>query len=433
MSRVLIPVLLLLAGLAVGQEGSPIDAPNAASECLQLLCSADTHWKLFAACEERSKELPATEVMPLVSVHALYGMPAGGIWNGTGSAESERDGPLRWRVYYSLHRIWRHHIQYASIDDLRRILVTMSGGRMDDDRACVELYCNHRRYGVDGGPPDPRDVVFGAAADRVLRDAKRSLEDRCAGASALRMMGRQEETLDVLLQLPSTREVIELLAGTGTIEPRAVRKAFEYLEATIQADPGRVHAAYFAALDAESVLDATNPRSRFSPDSGDPKYQGGFRLPDEFFQETVDNALAWWNEHRNEFTPEALERRRTEEALAKAEAEEHERTTAAERARNKLVPLRTGQRRRVTLGAVVTFRTEHDAFQYLLYAGSSVPGSKEDAAEHAARYGTSRETGAAFEVVDARGDALAHVRFDGDSEVTWVSSKEALENAAAER
>jgi hypothetical protein len=429
--------LLLIVGLAVGQERSPLDAPNAASECLQRLCSADTHWKLFAACEERLKALPATEVMPLVSEHALDKMPASfGIWNGSGSAESERDGPLPWRIYYSLHRIWRHHIQHAPVDDLRRILVATSGGKMDDDRACVELYLDHRRYGVDGEPPDPRDVVFGATADRVLRDTKRELADRCAGASVLRMMGRQEETLDVLLELPSTRQVIELLAGAATIEPRAVTKAFEYVEATIQANPGYVHAAYFAALDAERVLDATSSKSRFAPDPSDPKYQPppeGGGLKDEFFQETVDNALAWWKEHRTEYTPEALERRRAAEARAKAEAEEHERAAAAERERNKQVRLQTGQRRRVTIGTVVTFSTEHDVVQYILYAGTPTPSSQESAADHVAKYGTRRESGALFEVVDARGDCLARARFDGDSEVTWVFSREALENAAAER
>ena len=156
--------------------------------------------------------------MPLVASHELREMPARriGICPGSGSAEADRECPLPWRVHYSLRRVWDHHLKTAPIEDLRRILVATSNGKMDDDIALVHLYRHHRRYSLPGEPSDPRDVVFSAAADRVMRDDKRSVEDRCAGASVLWTMGRQKDTVEVLLGMPSNREVIDLLAGTGT-------------------------------------------------------------------------------------------------------------------------------------------------------------------------------------------------------------------------
>lgn len=433
----LILVWLWLPSSAVGQEAATSnDAPATARECLERLGSDDTRWEVFADCEKRLLLLPAAEVMPLVAAHPLYALPARPIWNGRGTPELERDGPLPWRVHWSLQRVWRHHLRYAPIDDLRKILVATSGGRMDDDLAYLTLFQHHRRFGVPGRRPDPRDAVFDEAAVRVLRDPRRSVEDRCEGASVLQGLGRRAETLEVLLRLPSTDRVIGLLAGTAEIDPRAVPKAFGYLEATIRDNPGQVHAAYFAAISVARVLQASSERCPFSPDPSDPKYQpppegGGLR--DEFFQETVDNALAWWAAHRDEYTPEGLERRRAEEARARAEVEERERREAAEREHNARVPLQTGQRRRVTLGAVVTFATDRDAVQYLLHVGSSNRSSVDPAADHAARHGKSHAAGSAFEVVEARGDALARVRFDSDGEVAWASSREALENATAER
>ena len=213
--------------------------------------------------------------MPLVASHELREMPGSRtgrvmIWNGTGSAEEERDGPLPWRVHYSLRRVWDHHLKTASIEDLRRILVTTSNGKMDDDIALIDLYRHHRRYTVQGEPSDPRDVVFGAAAERVMRDDKRSLEDRCAGASVLWPLGRQRDTVEVLLGMPSSREVIGLLVGTGTSEPRAVPKAFEFLEEVIRRKPGSLYERFLAADLVGRVLEpALSGKSRFAPDMRD--------------------------------------------------------------------------------------------------------------------------------------------------------------------
>ena len=70
---------------------------------------------------------------------------------------------------------------------------------------------------------------------------------------------------------------------------------------------------------------------------------------------------------------------------------------------------------------------------YCANAWRTVRGAKESTEDHVSKHGTKRDIGARFEVVHARGDALARVRFVGDAEVTWVASREVLENAAAER
>jgi len=439
------PLLVsMLAAFAAGQEAPTVEAPQFASSCVRVLASPETDWKLMAACEARLALLPARDVMPLVASHELREMPSSriGICPGSGSAEADRECPLSWRVHYSLRRVWDHQLKTAPIEELRPILVATSNGKMDDDFALVHLYRHNRRYSLPSEPTDPRDVVFSAAADRVMRDDKRSVEDRCAGASVLWTMGRQKDTVEVLLGMPSNREVILLLAGTATTEPRAVPKAFEFLEGVISKKPDNLYEKFLAADSVGRVLEPSlSDKSRFNPDIRDPKYHRPLEgavlqqelLPELYWADTVANAVAWWKEHRDEYTPEALERRRIEEARAKAEAEERERAAAAERARNAEVPLGTGQWRRVTIGTVVTFPDERGATIYCANAWRTVRGAKESTEDHVAKHGTKRDISARFEVVHARGDALARVRFVGDSEVTWVASREVLQNAAAER
>jgi hypothetical protein len=81
----------------------------------------------------------------------------------------------------------------------------------------------------------------------------------------------------------------------------------------------------------------------------------------------------------------------------------------------------------------VTFPTDQGATQYRLYTGARVPGEKKLIEDWIAKNGTVHDVGSSFEVVEARGDALARVRFAGCAEATWVSSREMNENSAVER
>ena len=167
----------------------------------------------------------------------------------------------------------------------------------------------------------------------------------------------------------------------------------------------------------------------------DPKYGSTIgSLRQVYWSDTVANAVAWWKEHRDEYTPEALEtaaprKRRAPRPRPRNASGPRPRSASGTRE----VPLQTGQWRRVTIGTVVTFPDERGATIHCMNAGSTVAGAKKFTEDHVAKHGTKREIGARFEVVHARGDALARVRFVGDAEVTWVASREVLENAAAER
>jgi hypothetical protein len=419
----------VLAACVAGQEAGRAPAPESAEACVRAIVSAETTWQLVDACEKRLAGLPAREVMPLLAREPFVDMPGGGIYNSGGSAERDRDARVEWRAFYSLRRVWDALMRNAEIEDLRIALVAASGGKTDDDLACVELYRHHRKYSKDGEPRDPRDRIFFEAGERVMRDSRRPADDRIKGAGVvLRQGARKAEVCEFALSLP-IGPTLFLPSTEGLdriLEARVITRAFEHVEAQVAAHPDNVHFGYNAVRGLERIIGRI-----FAPAHRDPKYRGEHGLKPEFFSETVANALAWWKEHQQEYTPAAAESRRAAEDRAKAEADQREHAAGVERARNAAVPLKTGQRRHVTLGSVVTFPTEREATQYCIYAGS--PRSAKAAEDWVSKHGTIHDLGTVFEVVQARGDALARARFLGDSEVVWVSSRQAAENAAAER
>ena len=61
---------------------------------------------------------------------------------------------------------------------------------------------------------------------------------------------------------------------------------------------------YFLAMHLGGIVGIKpvgRENSAFTPDRSLPKYQDGHGLAPAYFQETVDNARAWWAEHKSEY------------------------------------------------------------------------------------------------------------------------------------
>ena len=350
------PILIFVLKIfAAGQETTTVEAPRTAAECVRVFASPGTHWRLFAACEARLEELPAGDVMPLVASHELREMPGSRtgrvmIWNGMGSAETGARRPA------SLARplCAAAHLGPPSEDRADR-------GAPSDPRGHLQRQDGRRpRAGPSLSPPSPlqpprragRPARRGVQRGRGPRDARgqpASVEDRCAGASVLWTMGRQKDTIEVLLAMPSSREVIDLLAGTATMEPRAVPKAFEFLEDVISRKPGSLYERFLAADSVGRVLDAAlSGKSRFSPDMRDPKYRRPLEgaVLNEFSRATGPTPSRT-RSPGGKSTATSTRRKRSSGAASKKRAprprrRERERAAAAERERNSPSPAADG-------------------------------------------------------------------------------------------
>lgn len=91
-----------------------------------------------------------------------------------------------------------------------------------------------------------------------------------------------------------------------TTENRAkyLNHAFQLLESI---DDKKSGAGYFLAMHIGGFVGVQPVRTGqgpFAPDQTLEEYQGEYGLTDSFFQKTVDNAMDWWQKHRNEYQGE---------------------------------------------------------------------------------------------------------------------------------
>jgi hypothetical protein len=77
---------------------------------------------------------------------------------------------------------------------------------------------------------------------------------------------------------------------------RVLRYAFGVIQLQRTAYPERLDYGYFIASTLQGYVGA-----QFVPVQSDPKYQGAHGLADSFFNETVENALRWWETNQSAY------------------------------------------------------------------------------------------------------------------------------------
>jgi hypothetical protein len=168
--------------------------------------------------------------------------------------------------------------------------------------------------GADSIPDLPTPDIILAKLDRIVRDEKQYLECR-------------RKALEIIFKYGDPSNYVEMAVNLASSEPTALKKAeafrmstqtessrfseegrkkyvrhcFEYLE--IIDDHHHGH-GYFLALRVGDFLGIPPVRAgqgSFSPDQTLPKYQGTNGLNEDFSQDTVNNAMKWWAEHKGEY------------------------------------------------------------------------------------------------------------------------------------
>lgn len=248
-----------------------------------------------ARAEDELAKLPPEVVLPKLLPLVAKGMPEAGIWNSAGR-EHERTGPIPWQIYYAVQRSWNEQIGSPPRDEARKTLFALLQGvaKGKERNRVVESLADCW---------DPRAETI--LAD-ILRDVREPREIRWASGHALVVNGKKDYR-DTMLQaaaLANHREKslwYELLADprlkerTG-VDPRVVQLGFQLIQTERNDAPKDANAGYQLAMSTGYYLGET-----FFPKNRDRYLTATGNLREQYFADTVSNALGWWDKNRGQF------------------------------------------------------------------------------------------------------------------------------------
>jgi hypothetical protein len=298
----LLILLTLNAQVLNAEDAKPKAEPkdtgeNAAIEkLLSRLTDAKATFKERCEAEDELAKRPAKEVLPRLLPAYSKGMPDGGIYNARETRDGEHDFPPPWQIYYAVSRVWRKQIDGLPRKEAGALLaglVTSAATDAERDRVCYALAL---RWDASA----ENDLA------KILRNGNKPATLRQNAARALSLHGN-EDYRDVMLQWAAKAEHREriqwfnLLAAPlhkkrKGLDHRVVCLGFQLIQAERNKSPNNIHGAYFLACTAGPYVG-----NEFSPSTSDPKYKGKFGLSDQFFEDTVHNALRWWEKNREKY------------------------------------------------------------------------------------------------------------------------------------
>ena len=124
--------LFLTAIAGPEPDPAPPKAPFAGADIRALIARmTDVKASFQERCgaeDELEKRRPQ-DVLPRLLPELAKGMPPGGIWNGLGSREANRHGPVRWQIWYAVHRVWDRHVGALPAAEASRLLPAESTSR----------------------------------------------------------------------------------------------------------------------------------------------------------------------------------------------------------------------------------------------------------------------------------------------------------------
>jgi len=286
-----------LTELAVSRPHRAEDTGGAITHYIRVMTSEMEPWEARCDAEDVLQRFDAEPVLSALLERVSKGMPQPPIWNSAGR-EHDREAPVEWQIYYAIDRSWRYHLRGPPSAELGQLLLgllprteTPAGReRVLDDIA--------RHWHPDAEEP-LRQLMVNRAGSLGVR--------RAAGFCL--MLHKGEVYHEVLLDLArgaageERREWWDLLVdprhkAKTRVDSAVVALGFEILVEERSVNPGYVHGAYFVACSLGEYVDQD-----FKPDQSRDEYQGEHGLEDTFFTDTVENALAWWDENRHAYAP----------------------------------------------------------------------------------------------------------------------------------
>jgi hypothetical protein len=245
-------------------------------------------------------------------VHTGLGPRTEQPWSEPGLSEGDRIG-------CTLRQLWSRHMKAAKtrgqhIDLMLAILedASIGAGR----RLAMAEISSRLHFGRAFADPSlpPLDGVL-PRLDRLASDAKQANDFRRPLIAILFEHGDPNQYLELAIRVSSLEDTLLGQAEafrfcTPTFESdrfteanrkKYVRHCFELLEKT---DDRRTGTGYFLAMHVGEFLGippVSAGQGSFAPDQGLPRYQGGNGLSESFFQDTVNNALKWWDENKIQY------------------------------------------------------------------------------------------------------------------------------------
>ncbi len=252
------------------------------------------------ALVEESKKRSFAEIAPallkaLVDYHPFYGInPIGDTpWNDEGLTGRDR-------VYLMASAVWHHHL--ASSDDLSKakalLALLKDSSHMGERAILISALLNYQWC------PEAENVLLEIAKNTkednsIRRLSVETLLSRCDLNTymplAVEIILAHKTGLDRCQAFNfTTNQGNRLFSLSEQNKRRFLAEGFGIINELPEKD---LQTAYFVARRLGFVL---RIESEFAPDQKGEKFQGKHGLTDEFFIDTVKNAVTWYSKHEKE-------------------------------------------------------------------------------------------------------------------------------------
>ncbi len=264
-----------------------------------------------------SAEFPviAAKLATLIGTHPLFT----NLWPGITQPWAEPQLSEDDRIASTLYQLWSYHTEPGKPhgQNLGLMLALLEDAAVGTGRSlALSAVSSQLHFGdVFSDPSQPSLDRVLTRLDRLAHDPRQPGDLRRRVVTILFEHGDPNNYLDLAIELSaaeatSSRQAESFRFCTPTRQSskltRENRK--KYLKHSYQLlgkiDDGRSGSGYFLAMHIGEFVGIPPVRSgqgAFAPDQRLPQYQGPHGLTESFFQDTVINALKWWNDHKVEY------------------------------------------------------------------------------------------------------------------------------------
>ncbi|MGQ9660772.1 MAG: hypothetical protein ACUVWX_00360 [Kiritimatiellia bacterium] len=252
------------------------------------------------ALVERSRREPFAEIAPVVLKVLVDYQPFYGI-NPKGDTPWNNDGlTARDRKYLMASAVWQHHM--TPKDDLGKakvLLALLQKSSLQPEKAILIGAIQNNQW-----HPDAETVLLGLVQNKeedlgIRRSSVSTLLSRCDINTyiplAVEVVLAHKAGLDRCQAFPFTMNQGNRLFSLSTENRRKILVAgFDIISELPETD---LKTGYFVARLLSFRLKQEN---EFAPNQQERRYQGDHGLTDDFFVETVKNAIGWYRKHNKE-------------------------------------------------------------------------------------------------------------------------------------
>ncbi len=259
---------------------------------IRVMTSESESWEHRFASEDKLQSFPARLVLKQLLPH-LKGMPDKiAIWN-SGGRDIDKQGPVKWQIYYAVYRSWNYWLEKKTSEALGEILQDLLF--IAENRTGRRLILN----GIDRHWTPEAALVLST----LINNSNIEFDSRLDAGVCL-MTHKGEKYYKKFLQLGKSATGKQKKGWFGIlINPRhknivgidseVVIIGFEILAA----ERKDIRSAYYTACNIGSYLG-----QKFQPDE-----QLGLS-EDEIFAKTLSNADAWWKKNKAQYIRKPLMR-----------------------------------------------------------------------------------------------------------------------------